>query len=278
MNRMAKAKEKQSGTKKEQPEDVKREQKLQAILLADSFEKNFRPITLHSPKVLLPLVNVPMLEYTIEFLAQNGVEELFVFCVWLSDLVQSYISKSKWNLKLDVHCITSSSCLSPGDALRELDSMGVIRSDPFILISGDVISNMDLKKAINFHKEKRRLDPNAIVTVSLKTIDDTAGTKSVFDDLIAGFDRSNSQLLLFDDSYQKDNVSIPLQILKEHPDILIRKDLLDCHIDICSPEFMLQFSDNFDYQVISIALSLLVNLFKHFSISYLGYKKRFFEK
>lgn len=57
-------------------EDVKREQKLQAILLADSFTKKFRPITCEGPKVLLPLVNVPMLEYTLEFLAQNGVEEV----------------------------------------------------------------------------------------------------------------------------------------------------------------------------------------------------------
>ena len=40
----------------------------------DSFMKTFRPITWDSPKVLLPLVNVPMLEYTVEFLAQNGVE------------------------------------------------------------------------------------------------------------------------------------------------------------------------------------------------------------
>ena len=40
----------------------------------DSFMKTFRPITWDSPKVLLPLVNAPMLEYTIEFLAQNGVE------------------------------------------------------------------------------------------------------------------------------------------------------------------------------------------------------------
>ena len=62
--------------------ELKREQKLQAVLLADSFSKTFRPITWENPKVLLPLVNVPMLEYTIEFLAQNGVEELFVFCVW----------------------------------------------------------------------------------------------------------------------------------------------------------------------------------------------------
>lgn len=59
-----------------EPDDVKREQKLQAVLLADSFSRNFRPITLECPKVLLPLVNIPMLDYTIEFLAQNGVEEV----------------------------------------------------------------------------------------------------------------------------------------------------------------------------------------------------------
>jgi hypothetical protein len=57
-------------------EDVNREQKLQAILLADSFTKTFRPVSLETPKVLLPLVNVPMLEYSLEFLAQNGVEEV----------------------------------------------------------------------------------------------------------------------------------------------------------------------------------------------------------
>jgi hypothetical protein len=60
----------------DQSEDVKREQKLQAILLADSFATAFRPITAEGPKVLLPLVNVPMLEYTLEFLSQNGVEEV----------------------------------------------------------------------------------------------------------------------------------------------------------------------------------------------------------
>jgi len=65
-----------SKNKKSNDDEIKREQKLQAILLADSFSKSFRPITLESPKVLLPLMNVPMLEYTIEFLAQNGVEEV----------------------------------------------------------------------------------------------------------------------------------------------------------------------------------------------------------
>ena len=64
-----------SKKKSTETEDVKRDQKLQAILLADSFSKTFRPITLQSPKVMLPLLNIPMLEYTIEFLLQNGIEE-----------------------------------------------------------------------------------------------------------------------------------------------------------------------------------------------------------
>ena len=56
--------------------DMKRDQKLQAILLADSFTKTFRPITWEKPKVLLPLCNVPMIDLTLEFLSQNGVEEV----------------------------------------------------------------------------------------------------------------------------------------------------------------------------------------------------------
>jgi hypothetical protein len=43
---------------------------------------------------------------------------------------------SKWPNNLLVKCIAMPSCLSAGDALRELDSLGCIRSDPFVLISG----------------------------------------------------------------------------------------------------------------------------------------------
>jgi hypothetical protein len=75
---------KKASTNAGNEDDVRREQKLQAVLLADSFNRTFRPITLESPKVLLPLVNVPMLDYTIEFLAQNGVEEVTTYSKVLS--------------------------------------------------------------------------------------------------------------------------------------------------------------------------------------------------
>ena len=40
-------------------------------------------------------------------------------------------------------------------------------------------------------------------------------------------------------------------VMADHPGVVFRTDLLDCHVDICSPELLLQFSDNFDYQVCS---------------------------
>lgn len=57
-------------------EDVKREQKLQAVVLADNFLDNFNPITDNCPVILMPLGNIPIIEYTFELLVQGGVEEV----------------------------------------------------------------------------------------------------------------------------------------------------------------------------------------------------------
>ena len=58
--------------------DVKSDQKLQAVILTnyDKFSKSFRPISFESPNILMPLMNIPAIEYIIEFLAQNSVEEV----------------------------------------------------------------------------------------------------------------------------------------------------------------------------------------------------------
>ena len=40
----------------------------------------------------------------------------------------------------------------------------------------------------------------------------------------------------------------PPEILEEHAQVQFRYDLLDCHVDICAPEVLMLFSDNFDYQ------------------------------
>ncbi|CAM9660632.1 unnamed protein product, partial [Choristocarpus tenellus] len=94
-----------------------------------------------------------MIDYTLEFLARNGVEELFVFCVNHAKQLKHYLDSSKWGSRMEIRYITSNNCLSAGDALREVDQMGKVRSDPFVLVTGDVVANIDLKsiiKEVNF--------------------------------------------------------------------------------------------------------------------------------
>lgn len=73
-------KEKKINNKKEKENDDnnmnKRDMKLQAIILADTFRGFFNPMTWNMPTVLMPLINIPMIDYTIEFLALNNVEEV----------------------------------------------------------------------------------------------------------------------------------------------------------------------------------------------------------
>jgi len=132
--------------------------------------------------------------------------------------------------------------------LRKIDQEDLIRSDPFILVSGDVISNMNLPAVIEQHKERKKKDPTAVMTMVLKEVGATGSVRPVIDDLVVGIDRKNQQIIHFEDDIKKSNSTIPFGILMEHPEMELRSDLLDCHIDICSPEVLVAFSDNFDYQ------------------------------
>ena len=67
------------------------EDPLQAVVLADSFETHFHPFTLERPRCLLPLANTPLIEYTLEYLASVGIEEVFVYCSAHADQITEYL-------------------------------------------------------------------------------------------------------------------------------------------------------------------------------------------
>lgn len=61
--------------------------------------QKLRPITVERPKVLLPLVNAPMLDYTLHWLAANDVDEVFVFCCAHAEQIEQHLQESGWGKK-----------------------------------------------------------------------------------------------------------------------------------------------------------------------------------
>ncbi len=241
---------KEKGKKKASVEQWDTEDVVQAVVIADSFNFRFLPVTLEKPRALLPLVNRPLIDYTVEFLAVAGVQEIFVFCCAHAELIKCHLEASRWmkpTSPVKVHIIISEDCPSVGDALREIDSRSLIRSD-FILVSGDLVSNMELKEVMECHQEARKRDKMLIMTCVYKKANPNHRTRSHEDDILIATSSIDGRLLYCEKPKGKKKMLLPVSIFEENTEVDLHYDVLDCHVSICAPTVPQLFSDNFDYQ------------------------------
>ena len=156
-------KNQKSGKEKEKEVGV-----LSAVLLADSFTEDFRPISYEMPRVLMPIAGVTMLDYTMEFLASNGVEQIFIVANAHSKAIQEHVEKNEntlYNVEVRVLCCRSDCVAS---AIREINAYDVLRRD-FILLMGDVITNMTLLRQMwKTHLAKTKNDRSILMTLVLQ--------------------------------------------------------------------------------------------------------------
>uniref|UniRef100_A0A452GWQ5 Translation initiation factor eIF2B subunit epsilon n=1 Tax=Gopherus agassizii TaxID=38772 RepID=A0A452GWQ5_9SAUR len=225
---------------------------LQAVLVADSFNRRFFPVSKDRPRVLLPLANVAMIDYTLEFLTATGVEETFVFCCWKSSEIKEHLHKSKWCRHTSpnkVRIVTSDLYRSLGDVLRDVDAKSLVRSD-FLLVSGDVVSNINVSAALEEHRMRRKLDKNvSVMTMIFKESSPGHRARCQEDDIILAMDSTTNRVLHYQRTQELKRFRFPMSLFQSNIEMVeVRHDLLDCHISICSPQVAELFTDNFDYQ------------------------------
>ena len=245
------AKAPKTSTSKTKSQGEDKEEALQAVVVADAFENKFAPFTLERPRCLLPLANTPIIEYTLDFLAQCGVQEIFFSAGSHTEQVEKYIDDSKWRLKTSPFkkfVFLKSAAASVGDVMRDLDQKGLVAGD-FLVVSGDVVSNIPISEAMARHKARRQKDKNAIMTMLLREIGPHQGfsERSVIPSFV--IDPTKSRCLHYEESRpgQAADLEFDPDLLSQ-AELEIRQDLIDCRIDICTPEMLSLWSDNFDNQ------------------------------
>ncbi|KAL8938552.1 MAG: hypothetical protein Q9216_003838 [Gyalolechia sp. 2 TL-2023] len=260
---------------KQKPQEEQREESLQAVILADSYESRFTPFTLESPRVLrenclLPLANTPLIEYTLEFLAHAGVQDIFVYCGSHTEQVEEHINASKWKLPSSPFkqlLLLKSDATSVGDTMRDLDNRGLITGD-FLLVNGDLVSNISIEPALERHRGRREKDKNAIMTMILREAGIHHRTKATNHKPVFIADPTVDRCLHYEEIHASGNsgryVSLDPDLLSAHAEIEVREDLIDCQIDICTPDVLGLWSDNFDYQ--SVRTSFLFGVLKDYEL------------
>ena len=131
---------------------------MKAIILAGGRGKRLRPITDKIPKPLIPINNKPLIERTIKYLKKYGVTEIIISAGYKSHLIEKFL-KQKKNFGCQVIFSIENTPLGTGGAIKK--AMKHIEEDSFLVINGDIVTNIDLRKIMK--KE------NTIAANELKT-------------------------------------------------------------------------------------------------------------
>lgn len=219
---------------------------LQAIVFADDFTEKLAPLENVLPTILLPVLNTPLLQYLIETLVASRVQEVFLYCSNHVDLLKNYI-KTLNRSDITITPIISDGCRSLGDALRDIDIKGWVRGD-FILIRGDVFTNVDLKRLITSHRAKTKKDPGNSMTLLLSNFGNLQNSCLKEETCLLVSNNEDNKVLLYKKMRREKKIQMELQWFLDHENIHINSGLLDSHVYFCSPSVLPLFSDNFDFQ------------------------------
>jgi len=134
---------------------------MKGVILAGGKGTRLRPLTCNLPKPMLPLLNKPVMEYSLELLKQHGIEEIAVTVQYMGNAIQNYFGDgSKWGVKL--HYFEDSPPLGTAGSVKQAEAF---LDEPFVVISGDALTDFQLSHGMDFHRSEERL-----VTIFLKEV------------------------------------------------------------------------------------------------------------
>ncbi|MBS3922198.1 MAG: nucleotidyltransferase family protein [Nitrosarchaeum sp.] len=131
---------------------------MHAIILAGGRGKRLRPITDYVPKPLVPLNNIPIIEWQISYLRKFGVKEITICTGYKTEMIQDFLTV-KNNLGLKIKFSIEKTPLGTGGAIKQAGLS--IKDKSFFVLNGDTITNIDLGKLVK--------KQNSIATIELKT-------------------------------------------------------------------------------------------------------------
>ncbi len=132
--------------------------KMKAIILAGGRGKRLRPITDYVPKPLVPLNNIPIIQWQIKYLIKFGITEIIVCAGYKTEMIQHFLFM-KDNFGIKIKFSNEKTPLGTGGAIKKAGNL--IKDETFVVINGDIITNIDLKKLLK--------KQNSIAAVELRT-------------------------------------------------------------------------------------------------------------
>jgi NDP-sugar pyrophosphorylase family protein len=137
---------------------------LKGLILAGGFATRLRPLSCSKPKLLFPLVGVPLVDRMASWFARGGVAELILAVNHLSDKLR--IEVARRNLDTKTVLSVEETPLGTGGPISLARPM-LSKDETLIVANGDVIHDIDLRRLVRAH-----IDAEAKATIALVSVND----------------------------------------------------------------------------------------------------------
>lgn len=137
--------------------------KLKAMIMAAGMGSRLEPMTLMFPKPLIPVMNIPLMDIILSQLSSIGIKDVISNTYYLSHQI---IDRYKENdLGINFNYIKESELSGTAGGMKKCQFF-FDKGEDFIVMSGDVLTNVDIQRGIELHKKS-----GAIATIGIKEIE-----------------------------------------------------------------------------------------------------------
>jgi len=138
------------------------------------------PYTLVLPKPIMPVGESPVIEILLKWLRRNGITEVDMTIGYLGSLIRTFCGNgSAWDMNIEYFEESS-----PLGTVGSLPMISRKFTDTFLVINGDVITDVDLRKMLEFHKAKKCM---LTVATTIKKVNVDLGVIEARDSIISKF-------------------------------------------------------------------------------------------
>src|SRR5713226_7424252 len=136
---------------------------MQAVVMAGGEGSRLRPLTINHPKPMVPLVNRPVMGHIVELLKRHNINEIVATLQYRADDIQNYFGDGS-NVGVTMNYSVEPRPLGTAGSVKFSEDF-LARDEPFLIISGDALTDIDLTKVAEFHKRV-----GALVTITLSRV------------------------------------------------------------------------------------------------------------
>lgn len=126
-----------------------------ALILAGGRGERMKPLTDKMPKPMLEVAGKPVLQHQIELLRKHGIVKIVIAGHYLFNVIKDYFGSGE-KFGVEIEYCDEENPMGTGGAIKNAEKF-LSEADNFIVFSGDVMTEINVKSLFQFHKEKKAL-------------------------------------------------------------------------------------------------------------------------